>query len=204
MIKSIIFDLGNVIVNVDSRDKHRKFAEISGKTADEIRQYFEKSIHRKNFEKGKITSYDFYKTTKNDLSIDISFGRFKILWIDKFTLNREIADLITNLRGRYRLVLLSNTNEIHFENIINRFKILEKFDEMVLSYKAGFRKPNPMIYLSAISKCGTFPWRCAYIDDIAEFIKAGRLLMLKSIQYENYESLLEKMKKIGIRMEESK
>ena len=46
----------------------------------------------------------------------------------------------------YKLYILSNTNALHFKYLKNKFKILSEFDDYILSYRSGHRKPNPIIF----------------------------------------------------------
>ena len=189
MIKTIIFDLGNVIVNFDEAPIFRKWAAASNKSVPQIREYYKNSSARKKFEKGEITPKQFYRKTKEELGMKISLNDFKKAWNGIFALNSDVEKLIRKLKGRYKLVLLSNTNVWQYEYIKRKYGIVNIFDEYVLSYKIGCRKPNPMIFMKAIKKSGTLPWNCAYFDDIAGFVHAARLMGIMAFQYKNTEKL---------------
>jgi HAD superfamily hydrolase (TIGR01509 family) len=68
----------------------------------------------------------------------------------------------------------------------------------VLSYKIGYRKPNPLIFLSALKKAKTLPFNCVYVDDIPEFVYIARLMGIKAFQYKNFEKLISDFKKLQI------
>ena len=170
MIKVIIFDLGNVIVKVDKTEQFKSFSVNSDNTVSCIKEYFENSYWRKAFEMGELKPKEFFEKTAKELNLKMDFDNFKKVWCNIFTLNKDIENLIKDLKKRFRLILLSNTDEVHFAYIREKFKIVNAFDEQVLSYKVGHRKPNPLIFLQALKKANTLPFNCVYFDDIPEFV----------------------------------
>ncbi|MEK6946778.1 MAG: HAD family phosphatase [Nanoarchaeota archaeon] len=195
MIKCAIFDLGNVVINVSQRLMFEKFARNSGKSTNEIEQIYGDSADRKKFEKGKITSAEFYNSMKKDMNLDLTFNEFRKVYTGIFSHNKEIEKIIPKLKKKYRLVLLSNTDELHYKFIKQKFPILNYFDDSVLSCKVGMRKPNPLIFIEAIKKSGTMPWNCVYFDDILEFVWVARLLGIKSFQYKGSIDINKALKK---------
>lgn len=198
MIKAIIFDLGNVIVNVNHKAMYKNFASGSGKPLHCIEAYYSNFAAGKSFEKGKISSAQFYKAFSRGLGLKMSFDDFKEAYCNIFSLNKRVENLIKKLKKEYRLVLLSNTDELHFEYIKNKFRIISVFDEYLLSYKAGCTKPNPLIFWKAVKKAKTMPYNCLYFDDILEFILAARLMGVKAFQYKNFKKLINDLESSNI------
>ena len=75
--------------------------------------------------------------------------------------------------GRYRLGLLSNTNEWHFDHSIRTVDVFPLFDAVTLSYEVGAMKPAPVIYEDMLKKLGVPAGDCVYFDDIQENVDAG-------------------------------
>ena len=198
MFKTIIFDLGNVIVNVNYRRLFEEFASSSGRSLEFIESYYNNSPARKSFEKGMIDSQGIYNIFKKDLSLGMTLSKFEKAWCDIFSLNNDVAGLILKLRKRYKLILLSNTDELHFNYIKNRYKIINEFDELILSYEFGYRKPNPMIFFKALIKAKTLPFNCVYVDDISVFVNVAKLMGIKALQYKNFELLMRDLKSLKI------
>ena len=198
MIKAIIFDLGNVIVNVNHEKMFNGFAFKSNKSLEYIKDYYKNSSARILFEIGKIKPIQFYQQINKDLNLKIDFDNFCGIYCNIFTLNKDVANLIRRLKKDYMLILLSNTDELHFGHIKKKFKIVDIFDEQVLSYKVGHSKPNPLIFIKAIKKSGTIPFNCAYFDDVFEFVIVARLMGVKAFQFKNYKKLIQDLKKLKI------
>ena len=198
MSKTIIFDLGNVIVNVDKAEQYRKLAGKSNKNVFYVRDYIEKCKARKYFEEGKLTPQQFYFELKNDLNLSMKFKEFKNVWCNIFTLNKGVEKLVRKLEKNYKLILLSNTDILHFEYMKNKYKIIKKFDDYVLSYKVGFRKPSPLIFLAALKKAKSLPFDCIYIDDIPDFVRIASFMGIRAFQYSSYEKLVGDLNKAKI------
>ncbi len=89
-----------------------------------------------------------------------------------FTPNTALWPTVEELKKQgTKLVLISNTNECHFNYVSSHYPILRLFDSLILSYKIGICKPDPRIFQRALaeSKGQNF-----YTDDIPTFIEAGR------------------------------
>jgi HAD superfamily hydrolase (TIGR01509 family) len=99
--------------------------------------------------------------------------------------------MLEGLGRRYRLVLVSNTNALHFEMIRQTYgHLLRHFDDMVVSYEVRAMKPMPEIFHAAIECAACRPQECFYTDDIAAYVDAARRLGIDAVQFES-RSLLE-------------
>jgi HAD superfamily hydrolase (TIGR01509 family) len=96
------------------------------------------------------------------------------------------------------LILLSNTDVIHFTEIKKRYSFLKYFDSIVLSYEARHRKPSPLIFYKAMKKTKSKPYECAYFDDVWQFVLVARLFGIKSMQFKGAFKLKKDLKKLGI------
>ena len=190
MIKAIIFDLGNVIVNIDRSNLYKEWAEKSNRGAKDVIDFYSNSKAIRKFEKGRLSPKEFYRKARNELGLRMGFREFKISYCNIFSLNREVADEIRKLKKHYRLVLLSNTDRLNFEYIKNKFRIVDVFDDYVLSYKTGMRKPNPLIFVEAVRKCRASPFSCMYFDDIPEFVMVARLVGIKAYVFSDFKKLI--------------
>lgn len=201
MIKTIIFDLGRVIVNVDRSKQFEKFAKNDGKPISFIKEYLaDFSPIVKTFVRGKITPQEFYEVVSKELNLKMSFTEFKKTWCDIFTLNKDVENLIRILKRNYRLILLSNTDELHFEYIKKKYKIVNIFDAHVLSYKVGCSKPNPLIFLNTLRKAKTLPFNCIYFDDIPQFVYVARFMGIKAFQYATTDKMVSDLNKAKVKI----
>jgi len=195
MIKTIFFDLGNVITYVDHNKIFEGLAKYSDKDKKYIHDFFNRSIVRKRFDRGKLNAKEFFTSYKKDLNLKLNFNEFKKIWCSCFIgLNKEMEILLKKLKENYKLILLSNTDEIHFLYAQKKYKILKIFDDYVLSYEIGYSKPNPMIFLKALKKAKTKPGQTLYIDDLYQFVLTAKAFGIKSVQYKTMEKLKKDLK----------
>ncbi|RKY58725.1 MAG: hypothetical protein DRP96_08020 [Candidatus Neomarinimicrobiota bacterium] len=87
------------------------------------------------------------------------------------------------------MILLSNTNDLHIRAVRLKTDILNEFDDLVLSYQVGTRKPDKAIYQKALNIAGQSPENCLFIDDLPENVRAARDVGIRSHQYQNIHEL---------------
>ena len=153
MIKLFVFDLGNVILPFEHRQiatkLHEKSRDKARFASDEIFTFmFEKDKGLINtYETGRISSEEFFGQLKERYKLDIAFEEFRGIWNPIFREDREVTDAIMYLKSKgYPVFLLSNTNELHFSYIIERYPIVHVLDEWILSFEG--RAPRRVKTLS--------------------------------------------------------
>ena len=136
------------------------------------------------------------------LDLRISYQQFCDLWSTIFYPEPLISEgFLAALHRRYRMVLISNTNDIHFRMIERTYPLLRQFDARVLSFRVGALKPDERVYAAAVQEAGCRPEECFYIDDIPEFVEGGRRYGLDAVQFEGAAALEDELKSRGIRWE---
>ena len=93
--------------------------------------------------------------------------------------------MLADLSERYRLVLLSNTNAIHYQALCQRYPLLDYFQHRVLSFEVNAMKPAAKIFQCAIEAAGCPPQQCFYTDDIAAYTEAARNLGIDAVTFES-------------------
>lgn len=199
VIKAVLFDLGKVLFYFDFEPAFLKLSRKSKKTPDEIKAFFIQSGLEVLYDGGKISSHKFYLEVKKGLCLDISFEGFKKIWNDIFTPIEPMIKLVSDLHGKKRLVLISNTNAMHFEHIKKTYPILKKFNRHILSYKEKIRKPDHQIYETASKACRAKPEQIFYIDDRSDLTEAAKDLGFHIHTFKNdHKILVTKLKNIGV------
>ncbi len=144
----------------------------------------------KDYELGKISTHDLYQHLLTQAPKTCSFQDFLFAASDIFAPNHSILPLLEKLKSKgIKLVLLSNTCEIHFNFLYSRFPHLKYFDEKILSYEVGMRKPDINIYKKAILQAGASLKDSFYTDDLKENIKGAHKIGLSASQFFSTEDL---------------
>lgn len=193
----IIFDLGNVVVKFDHNISASKFARRFGLDKNKLYDLFFDSEITRLHDIGRLTPADFYKKVKEALNIKIGFKEFKGYWNNIFYTNPGVSGLISKLKARHKIYLMSNTNKLHFDFIKKKFPVIKKFDKIILSYEFGSLKPDPEIYKYAMKLAGTKPETTLYIDDRKELIEGAKALGINAIVFKNLPELKQELKSRG-------
>jgi putative hydrolase of the HAD superfamily len=200
----IIFDLGNVIVRVS----HREIAQaLSAGSADPRFHNPDAALAAAfndtrgltvAYEEGRLSTEEFYRTVTAEMALSVTPEEFARRWNTSFWEQREVSALIRRLHGRYRLMLLSNTNELHYRHLEPQLPVLSLMERKILSYEVGMRKPSRAIYDRAIALAGVTPERIIYIDDVAAYTQAAARLGIQAITFESAEQLESALRVRGV------
>ncbi|MCD4683153.1 MAG: HAD family phosphatase [Bacteroidales bacterium] len=187
-IKNIIFDFGGVIINISHRNVENAFRNLEVHNFEEL---FNKAIQSELFQKletGQITDNEFRDTLRTLTGIDVPDEKLDDTWnqiIGDYRPQR--IDLLKTIRQNYRLYLLSNTNHIHFEFYIRKFKnefgsdFVSLFEKTYWSFKIGCRKPDDSPYLHVLNENSLNPEETLFIDDSIQNIKTAQKLNIRTI-----------------------
>jgi FMN phosphatase YigB (HAD superfamily) len=199
MIKVICFDLGKVIVDFDYGEVIQELLKRTPVPASEVTGFLSSNILINDYETGRISTAEFYQRVCRRLELDLPLDTFRSLWVSMFLPDPLISEpFLKTLKEHYRLILLSNTNEIHFGFLEERYRILNHIEERVLSYQVGCMKPESKIYHIAVTKAGVRPEEILFTDDREENIAAARRLGIQAIRFESEQQLRHEMKLLGL------
>lgn len=199
MTKTLIFDLGKVIVPFDIERGYRAMAGVSGLAPQEVAERIRAKGWFREFESGRIEPEDFHRDLMKLLGASLDYEAFQDVWSSIFLPETLIEDeFLAALKQRHRLVLLSNTNALHFPWVKARYPILRHFDEYVLSYEVKAMKPEAAIYRAALMAAQCEPEEAFYTDDIADFIAAAKEHRIDAVQFENQAQIIRELTARGV------
>ena len=183
MINALIFDFGDVFINLDKPAIERSMNKLGISTI--TNEMLEIAM---NYEKGLIST-DVFITSFTKKFPMISNKEFTTAWnsiILDFPEHRlTFIEHLASLK-KYKLILLSNTNELHIEQVIEnmsfdrylRFK--NCFDQFYLSHEIKLRKPDHSIYEFVLIKNNLIAKNCFFIDDTKENTDAASILGIRA------------------------
>ncbi|GAB2801318.1 HAD family phosphatase [Rhabdobacter roseus] len=199
-IKNIIFDMGDVIINIDVPRTARAFAELSQQQEDELIELFQEKELFRQFETGHLDDAGFRSYVRellrqehwDEATIDKAWNA---LLLD---LPPERVELIQRLGQSYRLFLLSNTSSIHVAEV-NRIlqqvagvpSLTELFETVFLSYEMGLMKPDLAIYQRVLEQAGLVAEETLFLDDNLDNIRAAASLGIQTIHVQKPFTILD-------------
>ena len=199
MIKVIYFDLGKVIINFDYAQALQELGKVTPLPITEVTRVLADDSLILDYESGKISTVDFYRLVSKKLKLNVSLEKFKQLWGNMFLPEPLLSEsFLEALKKTYRLILLSNTNEIHFEFVREKYSILSYIEDYVLSYQVGWMKPDKQIYQAAIERAGVPAEQIFFTDDRQENVEAARTEGIQAVQFHSENQLKREMSLLGI------
>ncbi|MBI2685742.1 MAG: HAD family phosphatase [Acidobacteria bacterium] len=199
VLKTIIFDMGNVIIPFDFRRGYAALESHVDIPAAEIPDRIRETELVPAFESGRMEPREFVNSINRALGADLSYEAFCGIWSSIFLPHTLVPEeLIRSLREKYRLMVLSNTNAIHFQMVWNAYPILRHFDRMILSHEVKAMKPDPAIYAAALAQAQAEPGECFFTDDIPAYVEGARRAGIQAEQFLGYEKLLGDLRARGV------
>jgi FMN phosphatase YigB (HAD superfamily) len=198
MYRAIIFDLGKVLVHFDFQRGYRELEGLCPYPAAEIPKRLGATGLVERFETGSIEPRDFVEQLSRVLGLHVDYDRFCQIWSGIFGPALVPESMLEGLATRYRLLLLSNTNAIHFEMIRQNYPLIRHFHDLILSYEVKAMKPRPEIYRAAVARAGCRPEECFYTDDIADYVEGARRMGIDAVQFRSAKQLEVELKSRGI------
>jgi FMN phosphatase YigB (HAD superfamily) len=200
LIRTLIFDLGQVVIPFDWKRGYGALAEFSPYPPEEIRRRIKETGLFGIFERGQIEPGDLARRLSAVLDMNVPFERFREIWSSIFLPETILPDqMLAGLHANYWLLLLSNTDVIHYGWVAEKYPIMRHFDHCVLSFELGLRKPEPGIYQEAIRQAGCEPSEIFFTDDLGENVEAARLAGIDAVQFQSLEQLERELTSRGIR-----
>ncbi len=198
MIKSFIFDIGNVLLPFDFAVAMRKLA-LNCENFSEAHIAAHEPI-KLAYESGHIGRDEFLDRARKALNYTASEAWFLAAWEDIFSENVAMTEIVRALHQRYPLYLLSNTSDIHVDHIFRSYPAFRLFRDAVYSYRVKVMKPDPAIYEIAIRQFGVEPAETFFIDDLSHNIETARQLGFQVFHYDyrNHAALLEALENAGV------
>lgn len=198
MYKALIFDLGNVVFNVDFSLIYKHWSERSGISYDKIKNYFEQDKNFDKFERGDLTEEEYRKITNKNLGMNLSEKDFDegltALYLDE---THDINTLLKELKMDYRIIALSNTNIIHKRVWRNKYKdTMDQFEKIFSSHEINTRKPEAEPYLIALDYLKIKPEEVIFLDDKEENIEPAKTLGIETVTVKSPAQMRIELKKL--------
>ena len=183
-IEALLFDLGKVLIDFNFETGVQALHGACSISRDRLEEVLWDETWIRRYERGEISTGEFHSYLCETAALKMDLTGFREVWSSVFLPGLLVSErLLATLRRKYPLILISNTNEAHFEFIRDKYPVIDYFDQHVLSYVVGSLKPDRKIFEHAIRVSGFRPEALFFTDDREENILAARELGIHSHQF---------------------
>jgi len=179
-----IFDLGNVIVDIDFNRVLGAWSDLGRVPLATLKNRFQMDENFSRHERGEISDEQFAAKMCEQLDLALSFEQFAAGWQAVFVgVRPEVIKIMHKLREQGdRVVILSNTNRLHCEFWPTEYpEVKSAADKIYLSQEMGVRKPEPEIYQRLLNEEDVSAQDAIFLDDNLANIEAARALGIHSV-----------------------
>jgi putative hydrolase of the HAD superfamily len=200
--KAIIFDLGKVLIDFSVDRACSQVAALVDSSPQKVHEFLFADGREFDFERGLISFSDLHRQFESYFETSVLPAALKHAASDIFNPLPETLNILSSIHTRYQgsrpIILLSNTNEIHWEHIERNWSISRWFDDLVLSFEIKSMKPDKKIYLEAVSKSGHKAGECFFVDDVPANVEGAKKCGIDAVLFENSAKLTHDLKLRGI------
>lgn len=172
-IEAVFLDLGNVLAFHDDAVLFERMSAWGGASPQDIRKRMLMLWDAIN--RGTLAGDDLRGEVCHVAGSDTPLDPdpFYALWNCHFRVNQPLLPMVEALLGKVKVVLLSNTNELHWRFVRPLIPLFQRFHDLVISCELLLAKPDPEIYKVALARAGVAAERVAYFDDVPRFVEAA-------------------------------
>ena len=183
-VEVILFDLGNVVIEIDFSKVIAEWQKSSGKKNINVSKDSILGSANEKYERGEISTAQFIESLKKELDLDITYEEVLKGWNKIFVGEYSgIRDNIARLVSKYPLYIFSNTSISHAEFWRKEYsEILKNFKKIFTSFELGMRKPEKESFLEVCSQIDVLPEKILFFDDTEENIVAANELGMNAVK----------------------
>ena len=197
-IKNIVFDLGGVLVDLDFKSAINGLQQAGFANVKEQLQAFDREGIFQKFELGEMTAEEFRSAIRENSTVTLTDEEVDALWnLMLLEIPREKLELILDLRGKYMVYLLSNTNSIHWDYVCKNafnyrgFRVSDYFEKTFLSFEMHLAKPDKAIFEKMLEDANLLAEETLFIDDSEANCKAAAEVGIHAHHYHIGDALKE-------------
>ncbi len=204
-IEGVIFDFGEVIIELDYPRVIEAFSKVAKKNVEEIHEMVVTAPLLREFEVNRISPAEFRIGVNDLLGMSLDDSEFDMTWnLMLKNLPKERMDILTEVSSRFSTYILSNSNVIHekaynemIRNVTGRPSLHEFVDKAYFSMDIGLRKPGKECYQHVIEEIGMDPNKLLFLDDRADNIEGAKSCGINTIHVTDADRQLKEIFRNG-------
>jgi epoxide hydrolase-like predicted phosphatase len=199
-IKALGFDIGGVMLPYSIPQQKQFIADSIGVELDDVLRAYRKYLPL--LEIAALDTVEFWQGLIDETGSAASAEETLHIWTDNYIRENPVLPQMVHLidrlkKGGYRTGILSNIDASH--GVINLHRhIFEHFDEVLLSYQVGVRKPDSAAFRLLANRLNVELDELIFVDDLQLNIDAALAIGIDAIHFESYDQLIPELIKRGV------
>lgn len=198
-IKHILFDLGNVLVDIHPEFAMREFARECQQPYSEIQKFFLSPLHLE-FMKGELSAHQFYESISKRYACPIGYNRFLEIWAEVIGVAKPgMEEIVRELAEKdFQLSVCSNTDPLHWEVAKRQSDMFRYFSHYFLSFEMHLLKPQPEFFKDILNSLDARAEECLFIDDTPENVSVANRFRFHTLCAHTSEAVRVKLLELGL------
>lgn len=198
LVTTILFDIGGVLVQLKGLPFRPEW--LSGKNSGkEVLPFWVNSQAVKDFESGRINKDEFADRFIAETCLDVGNQEFLehlLYWPEQ--LFQGVPEMLERLRGKYRLVALSNSNAWHWPRMMDELGLAEMIPDAISSHQIGYMKPDTRAFEAVMNQLHLKPEELLFLDDLQASVDNARSLGMQAVKVKGVVGAVDLVKEIGL------
>ena len=199
-VHALLFDFGNVIGFFDHDRGAAQVAELLRADPRRVYDFFFRTYLEDRYDRGLISSDELLAMLRAEFNAaDAPAAELERAFGSVFWRNEPVIDVIRRVPKSVKLILGSNTNDLHYRNFSVMFAdVFARFDKIILSHEIGKRKPDREFYRVCLDAAQCAPGEMLFFDDKAENVEAARSLGIHGVVFTPAVDLTNVLRENGV------
>lgn len=165
-IQVVLFDLGNVLVNLGTQEDFAKVFQMEAGSESELWEMWLKSPSVKAFDSGQIPLPVFVERLLSETNRDVDPNSFTENFINwPKGLFEGVIELVQSIPPHFHRAVLSNTNDAHWGRLMDEMQLSGLFHSYFASHQMGLVKPELEVFDYVVNELGVNPEHILFLDD---------------------------------------
>lgn len=199
-IKVIIFDLGRVLIPIDTHYLLGRASELLGISQEKVRTAWSRELPE--LTTGKLSVADLYKKLAQECDIQLDMPAAQVVkelytYFEDAQISEEMLSLIKMLQREYTVVVLSNA-EVETGKIFSQGMIATTVGHVYASSQLQMKKPDREIYEYVCNDLDVTPRECIFIDDIEENVIGAKKVGMRAVVFIDDKTLAQDLERMNL------